>query len=37
MDQDQGKSYHTPELKKVGNVHEITRGEVDPISGQPNE
>ena len=32
MDQGQGKTYYTPELKKIGNVNELTQGEVDPIS-----
>ncbi len=27
--------YHAPELKKIGNVNQLTQGAVDPISGEP--
>ena len=33
---DEGKTYQVPELKKIGNVNELTKGEVDPISREPN-
>ena len=36
MDQDQRKTYSTPELQKIGNVNELTQGvAADPTSGEP--
>ncbi len=32
---DQRKTYYTPELKKIGNVNELTQGFDDPTSGEP--
>ncbi len=35
---DQKETYNIPELKKVGNVNELTRGFTkDPASGEPNQ
>ncbi len=36
MNQDTCKTYDTPELKKIGNVNELTQGVAgDPTSGEP--
>ena len=33
---DQREMYHTPELKRIGDVNELTQGiGPDPISGEP--
>ena len=32
---DQRKTYDIPELKKIGNVNELTQGLADPTSGEP--
>ncbi len=34
MDQDQEKTYYTPELKKIGTMNELTQGVADPTSGE---
>ena len=32
---DQKKPYSIPELKQIGSVNQLTKGAIDPISGEP--